>query len=1412
MRGDTLFNLICGPTKRGYGVPVMLTNAKSGCGGGGGGPFQGGGFGGFLTGGGGTGFEGGGGTGGGVYVAPVHSDSKSPCRLCPLATIAAALGCILPISSDIFKNPSTAFETDPNLQAVLDGLENLSDAAETIGQLTGGGEGKTALASQRAPTVVKPEEIDVGKILEVTQNILEGLEKAGEVSAKRWITPVKILSCAYDIATACDGLPALARVGAHQTGTHRTLTQVSFPAGKSSAGVSQPELAPLIKYSERLQTTVDVQAYIFGDEIWLHDESAAGPEWLRAFLPRTEAASAEGFSISASERTELLAVPLPATVNSALANKFLDRWNRTVTYWNAKRFNLADVPAGESTDFIALDVLHSKLTAAVEVIRLTQGEGFTSISAALDSARQDLIRYLESQLLGTGLTLANLGFDLPRTALQSAKHSVEGEICATIRLRIEQQAVITRDAFDATLEVSNSTAGPLEEVFVELEMLNQVGETTTGLFGIRPPTLSGLTGVDGTGVIAANSTGKASWILVPTSEAAPDGPTLMVVGGTLRYRQQGTLITIPLAPATITVLPNASLKVKYFHDRDVFSDDPFTDEIEPAIPFSLGVLIQNVGKGAARNVRITSAQPQIIENEKGLLIDFEIIATEVAGQNLSPSLTADFGNIGPGEVAEGRWLLRSSLQGLFTEYKASFEHLDSLGDKRLSLIESVEIHELNHVVRAGGTFEDGKLDFLVNDVPDQQDLPDTLYLSDGRIEPVTLATQSSVDAPPSSGDLEVKLTAAWPGGWAYLRIPDPANGQFPLTRVRRDDGSELPLDFNVWTTDRTFVGNGRRPVGENTLHLLDHNSAGSYTLIYSEPRSLDQTAPISKVEALPPSSFVSIPVRWSGRDESGGSGIEFFDIFVSANGGPFHPWLRKTTLTGALYDGAQNERYAFYSVATDKAGNTEAAHTSPDAQTAVALANTAPKLTAPNTQTINEGQTLNVTMEATDSDVPANALTFSLDGGAPLGAIIDPATGVLTWATGEGNGPSTNKITVRVSDNGVPSLSAMAQLMVIVNEVNQAPEIATLTDRAINEGTRLTFSATSSDPDLPSNALAFRLAAGAPTGATITPAGVFTWTPTALQGPSTNKIDVVVTDNGSPNLSTTTTFTVIVRDALGDFTLGIGATNVLAGQQGLVPIQLSSEVDLTRLSFLLEAPSTHVGNLILKPLIPEIALASLHELTPGQFRIDIRCAAGQVLQGSRAAAQLSFDADNSGESARAELRISQIEGERANGTRLTKARARAGTVVIIGKQPVLEAAAGPAPALILYGRPGASFAIESTTELGERPAWTTLTRVPQTGTFQTIANLPKVATPIFYRAVEFVAQPARVDLNPSPGRPASLLLYGQVGRTYEVELLDDLSARGAWRSRGTVSLTNSFQFIELPNLPDSSGFYRVRER
>jgi len=64
-------------------------------------------------------------------------------------------------------------------------------------------------------------------------------------------------------------------------------------------------------------------------------------------------------------------------------------------------------------------------------------------------------------------------------------------------------------------------------------------------------------------------------------------------------------------------------------------------------------------------------------------------------------LAADFGDIPPGGVAAATWFLESTLQGPFIEYEATFEHLDGMGDPRLSLIRDVTIHELIRMVDAG---------------------------------------------------------------------------------------------------------------------------------------------------------------------------------------------------------------------------------------------------------------------------------------------------------------------------------------------------------------------------------------------------------------------------------------------------------------------------------------------------------------------------------------------------------------------------------------------------------------------------------------------------------------------------------------------------------------------------------------
>jgi len=193
--------------------------------------------------------------------------------------------------------------------------------------------------------------------------------------------------------------------------------------------------------------------------------------------------------------------------------------------------------------------------------------------------------------------------------------------------------------------------------------------------------------------------------------------------------------------------------------------------------------------------------------------------------------------------------------------------------------------------------------------------------------------------------------------------------------------------------------------------------------------------------------------------------------------------------------------------------------------------NTSPSLAFVNNQSVNEGSLLTFVASASDPDVPANALTFSLDPGAPAGASINPTNGTFSWTPTEAQGPGTNSITVRVTDNGSPALSDAQTFAVVVNEVNVAPVLAPIGNKVVSEGSNLTFIATATDPDTPANTLVFSLDPGAPAGASIDPTnGTFSWTPTEAQGPATNSITVRVTDNGSPALSDAKTFTVAVNE------------------------------------------------------------------------------------------------------------------------------------------------------------------------------------------------------------------------------------------------------------------------------------------
>jgi uncharacterized repeat protein (TIGR01451 family) len=108
----------------------------------------------------------------------------------------------------------------------------------------------------------------------------------------------------------------------------------------------------------------------------------------------------------------------------------------------------------------------------------------------------------------------------------------------------------------------------------------------------------------------------------------------------------------------------------------------------------------------------------------------------------------------------------------------------------------------------------------------------------------------------------------------------------------------------------------------NTAHIVFDWNADIPTKAWVN--QTDDTPPESAVNALPDKEVnKDFTVSWSGSDD--GSGIYAYTVFVSENDSTYYPWITDTHDTSAVFSGQPGVTYKFYSVATDSAGNVEAA-------------------------------------------------------------------------------------------------------------------------------------------------------------------------------------------------------------------------------------------------------------------------------------------------------------------------------------------------------------------------------------------------------------------------------------------------------------------------------------------------------
>ena len=357
---------------------------------------------------------------------------------------------------------------------------------------------------------------------------------------------------------------------------------------------------------------------------------------------------------------------------------------------------------------------------------------------------------------------------------------------------------------------------------------NKNSENSNKMFSISEASLENF--VNDTSVLS-KTTGIMEWLIIPYYEASPEETTDYYIGGQFSYSIGGENITIELTPTKVSVVPDPRLSVHYFWEKYVWGDDPFTEHVtEPSKPFAVIAAIKNFGFGTAYDMSLSSGQPEIIENEKGLLVDFKLIGLTVDDGEIEPKFEADLGNLGPNSTSIVKWWMNCTLQGVFKNFSINIKNKNPNGDPKLSIIDSSEVHELFHQVKNKET--DETLYLVRNRFTNETLAPDTIYHSKTlTTENVTIVQAEEVDIKVVDGFIQaiIKIETNVSGP-VYLKANTEIEKKIlPIKYFTKSSlsgsGIELPL-VNSWFVNYNYKKDFL------DVHIFDILPANSGSIVY----------------------------------------------------------------------------------------------------------------------------------------------------------------------------------------------------------------------------------------------------------------------------------------------------------------------------------------------------------------------------------------------------------------------------------------------------------------------------------------------------------------------------------------------------------------------------------------------------
>ncbi|MBQ6908232.1 MAG: PKD domain-containing protein, partial [Clostridia bacterium] len=295
--------------------------------------------------------------------------------------------------------------------------------------------------------------------------------------------------------------------------------------------------------------------------------------------------------------------------------------------------------------------------------------------------------------------IAPEGIDKEKEMAQEGSSAYE-----IVKLSLNQTATLERQAFDATLKVTNGYPEyALNNLRVDVFIKDENGLDVSNKNFIIATGISGISDVDGNGSLPSGAGLTATWQIIPGSDLGgtdAKGRTYYA-SALVSYYVNGKLVQTETEGVPITILPQPKLTLNYFVPHDVLSNTPFR----------LGVTVENYGYGEAMNLNINSGQLKIESNQSGMITDFEILGSSF-GSSSGNEFKLTFGNVPaasrvfnentgewetvPGKVS-GYWIVRWNMplsggdpyKGEFREFKATLTHKDYKGVQLNPLITAV---------------------------------------------------------------------------------------------------------------------------------------------------------------------------------------------------------------------------------------------------------------------------------------------------------------------------------------------------------------------------------------------------------------------------------------------------------------------------------------------------------------------------------------------------------------------------------------------------------------------------------------------------------------------------------------------------------------------------------------------------